>query len=118
MPEKTATIDHRGNQEAGVFVRTLVEPQVLDAGPPDIGVVAAGAHKNELARRPGQCKLQLRSRRRAQEAVERAAVDDETNLGTVDLRLDVGIPPGPPGFLKKLMLSGDFGIDRGRFLDL
>lgn len=35
--------------------------------------------------------------------------------GTVDLRLDVELPPGAPGFLKKLMLSGDFGIDRGRF---
>jgi hypothetical protein len=35
--------------------------------------------------------------------------------GTVDLRMNVEIPPGPPGFLKKLALTGDFGIDRGRF---
>lgn len=35
--------------------------------------------------------------------------------GTVDLRLKVEVPPGPIHFLKKLNVSGDFGIDRGRF---
>lgn len=35
--------------------------------------------------------------------------------GTVDLRLNVEVPPGPRGFLQKLTFSGDFGIDRGRF---
>ncbi len=35
--------------------------------------------------------------------------------GTVDLRMNVEIPAGPPGFLTKLDLTGAFGIDRGRF---
>jgi hypothetical protein len=39
----------------------------------------------------------------------------ESMDGTVDLRMNVEVPPGPPGFLRKLKLDGDFGIDRGRF---
>lgn len=35
--------------------------------------------------------------------------------GTVDLRMHVEIPPGPPSFLKKLVLAAEFGIDRGHF---
>ena len=38
--------------------------------------------------------------------------------GTVDARMNVEIPPGPPGFLKKLVFTADFGIDRGRFTKL
>ncbi len=35
--------------------------------------------------------------------------------GTVDLRLNVELPPGPLAFLERLTFNGDFGIDRGRF---
>ncbi len=37
--------------------------------------------------------------------------------GSIDLRAKVHVPPGPPGFLRKLDLSVDFGIGSGRFTD-
>jgi hypothetical protein len=35
--------------------------------------------------------------------------------GSVSLRARVEVPPGPPGFLTKLRLDGDFGVGGGRF---
>ena len=35
--------------------------------------------------------------------------------GSVSLHAKVRVPPGPPGFLKKLNLEGDFGIGNERF---
>jgi hypothetical protein len=35
--------------------------------------------------------------------------------GSVNLRAKVQVPPGPPGFLRKLDLAGSFGIGSGRF---
>jgi AsmA-like C-terminal region len=35
--------------------------------------------------------------------------------GIFSVRAKVGLPAGPPGFLKKLSLEGDFSIDQGRF---
>jgi hypothetical protein len=35
--------------------------------------------------------------------------------GDISLQTNVVIPPGPPGFLKKLILHGDFEIDDGQF---
>jgi len=35
--------------------------------------------------------------------------------GSINLRAKVQVPPGPPGFLRKLDLAGSFGIGSGRF---
>ena len=35
--------------------------------------------------------------------------------GSINLRARVQVPPGPPGFLRKLDLAGNFGIGSGRF---
>ena len=35
--------------------------------------------------------------------------------GSINLRAKVQVPPGPPGFLRKLDLTGSCGIDTGRF---
>ena len=35
--------------------------------------------------------------------------------GSLSLRARVEVPPGPPGFLTKLRLEGDFGVGGGRF---
>ena len=37
--------------------------------------------------------------------------------GSLSLRPRVEVPPGPPGFLTKLRLEGDFGVGGGRFTD-
>jgi hypothetical protein len=37
--------------------------------------------------------------------------------GSVSLHAKVKVPPGPPGFLKKLDLEGDFGIGNERFMN-
>ncbi len=38
--------------------------------------------------------------------------------GQISMRANVGIPPGPPGFLEKVNLSGDFDISDGRFTNV
>jgi hypothetical protein len=35
--------------------------------------------------------------------------------GSINLRAKVEVPPGPPGFLRKLDLAGNCGIGSGRF---
>jgi AsmA-like protein len=35
--------------------------------------------------------------------------------GSVNLHAHVELPPGPPGFLEKLKMEGDFGVGGGRF---
>ncbi len=35
--------------------------------------------------------------------------------GSINLRAKIQVPPGPPGFLRKLDLAGSFGIGSGRF---
>ena len=35
--------------------------------------------------------------------------------GSINLRAKVQVPPGPPGFMRKLDLTGSCGIDTGRF---
>jgi hypothetical protein len=37
--------------------------------------------------------------------------------GTIDLRAKVQVPPGPPGFLRKLELAASFGMGSERFTD-
>jgi hypothetical protein len=37
--------------------------------------------------------------------------------GSIDLHAKVQVPPGPPGFLRKLDLAAGFGIGSGRFTD-
>lgn len=37
--------------------------------------------------------------------------------GNIDLHAKVQVPPGPPGFLRKLDLTAGFGIGSGRFTD-
>jgi len=37
--------------------------------------------------------------------------------GSINLRAKVQVPPGPPGFLRKLDLTAGFGIGSGRFTD-
>jgi AsmA-like C-terminal region len=38
--------------------------------------------------------------------------------GSINLRAKVRVPPGPPGFLRKLDLAASFGIGSGSFTDL
>ena len=63
---------------------------------------------------------------RLEMAMERGRIEDLLSLftdekrpsmtGSINLSAKVQVPPGPPGFLRKLDLAGSFGIGSGRFM--
>ena len=77
--------------------------------------------KGSVAGQPGQQGKTIR----LEMAVNGGRIEDLLSLfteekhpsmtGSINLRAKVEVPPGPPGFLRKLDLAGNFGIGSGRF---
>jgi len=77
--------------------------------------------KGSVAGRPGQHGKTIR----LEMAVKEGRIEDLLSLfteekhpsltGSINLHAKVQVPPGPPGFLRKLDLAGSCGIGSGRF---